>query len=251
MDGAPKGPDLQGVPARFGPFRLTDECRAVASAWTFDDLAPAKARSLRVFRHEIVERVLARAHPITPIVWFGPVAVWAALRAAEDGLALVEIVALFAAGWLLWSFLEYWLHRLVFHRAPTDVQGRVRSFLVHGYHHKYPNDRLRLVAPPMMSWPLGVVVAALCRLALGELRWAPVFAGVALGYVAYDWIHYYAHHFRPRGAIGRFLRAYHLRHHHEHAASRFGVSSPLWDLVFGTYAPPDRRALGRRSASRP
>jgi sterol desaturase/sphingolipid hydroxylase (fatty acid hydroxylase superfamily) len=48
---------------------------------------------------------------------------------------------------------------------------------------------------------------------------------------------------------GYALRAYHQRHHHEHAQSRFGVSSPLWDLVFGTYAPPDRRAVPRRDAS--
>jgi sterol desaturase/sphingolipid hydroxylase (fatty acid hydroxylase superfamily) len=226
---------------RFGPFRLTDECHAIASRWTFDDLEPAKERSLRVFQSGFVERVLARAHPITPIVWFGPVAVWAFWRAlVRDGRGVLATLGLFAAGWLLWTFMEYWLHRALFHFTPKTSEERVKSFMLHGYHHKYPNDRLRLVAPPMMSWPLAIVVSSLSRLALGDV-WPVFFAGIAMGYVAYDWIHYYTHHFRPTNPVGRWLRAYHMRHHHEHASSRYGVSSPLWDLVFGTYAPSDRR----------
>ncbi len=37
----------------------------------------------------------------------------------------------------------------------------------------------------------------------------------------------------PTG-LGRFLRQYHLAHHYAVPDRHFGVSSPLWDLVFRT-----------------
>jgi hypothetical protein len=47
-------------------------------------------------------------------------------------------------------------------------------------------------------------------------------------------IHYYTHHGRPRSRWGKYLRAYHLSHHHRHQHRLFGVSQPLWDLIFRT-----------------
>jgi len=111
---------------------------------------------------------------------------------------------------------------------------------VHGYHHIYPNDKMRLVAPPLMSWPVGAVLALITHWALGPGLWMPAYAGVTIGYLAYDYTHYYSHHFRPRGGPGKWLRSYHMLHHHDDRSSRFGVSSPLWDLVFNTYAPVRR-----------
>ncbi len=55
------------------------------------------------------------------------------------------------------------------------------------------------------------------------------------GYLAYDWTHYYTHHFRPRRGLGKWLRTYHLRHHYHDPNAYFGISSPLWDLLFGTF----------------
>ena len=65
-----------------------------------------------------------------------------------------------------------------------------------------------------------------------------LFAGTAAGYVSYDLIHYYTHHFKPHNRLGRWLRAYHLQHHHGHEHKRYGVSSPLWDFVFATFLAP-------------
>jgi sterol desaturase/sphingolipid hydroxylase (fatty acid hydroxylase superfamily) len=88
-----------------------------------------------------------------------------------------------------------------------------------------------------MSWTVGPALFGVEWLICGyDVVW-PVFAGTALGYLAYDYIHFYTHHARPRHAVGRWLRRYHLLHHHDQEEARFGVSSPLWDLVFGTYRP--------------
>ena len=106
--------------------------------------------------------------------------------------------------------------------------------MAHGYHHEFPRDPYRLVAPPFMSWPLALVIGTGYALGFGAL-WTPLFAGTVAGYLAYDWIHYYAHHARPKTRIGRFMQRYHLQHHYRDHDAHFGISCPLWDLVFGTY----------------
>jgi hypothetical protein len=233
------------------PFlRYTQDClNAAQGQWPAsgimhgDEQAPRRdrPRSIRVFENDFIEKVFARAHPITPILWFGPFigyGLWDGARRA----GLLAAVGLFAAGWLIWTLMEYLLHRFVFHMKADTPEQRFRSFMVHGYHHEFPNDKLRLVAPPLMSWTLAVPTLLAYHFLFGGSMWA-IFAGTAAGYVAYDWIHYYTHHFRPGNPVGKWLKSYHLLHHFDehHGRRRYGVSSPLWDLILGTYSPVRRR----------
>jgi sterol desaturase/sphingolipid hydroxylase (fatty acid hydroxylase superfamily) len=55
-----------------------------------------------------------------------------------------------------------------------------------------------------------------------------------VGYLCYDYIHFATHHFRPRTRVGKFLKQHHMLHHFAEHGSRWGVSSPMWDYVFGT-----------------
>jgi sterol desaturase/sphingolipid hydroxylase (fatty acid hydroxylase superfamily) len=139
------------------------------------------------------------------------------------------------------SLIEYVLHRWVFHQVPEDHEDQMTHFIMHGYHHDFPNDRLRLVLPLAFILPLAAVFMGLSWLIVRE-DWLQLFAGIATGYMAYDWIHYYTHHFRPRRGIGKWLMQYHLLHHHDSPNHRFGITSPLWDFVFRTYLPLDARA---------
>jgi sterol desaturase/sphingolipid hydroxylase (fatty acid hydroxylase superfamily) len=50
-------------------------------------------------------------------------------------------------------------------------------------------------------------------------------------------LHYRAHHRRARLRLFRYLRKYHLLHHYKTPELRFGVSSPLFDIIFGTFQP--------------
>src|SRR5262245_20499172 len=112
-----------------------------------------RPRFIRIFQNGFVERVFARAHPITPIVWFGPFMAYG----IYDGLSRAGALATlgyFALGWLIWTLMEYLLHRFLFHMSAHTPEEKFRSFMVHGYHHEFPKDKLRLVAPPLMSWPL-------------------------------------------------------------------------------------------------
>jgi sterol desaturase/sphingolipid hydroxylase (fatty acid hydroxylase superfamily) len=205
--------------------------------------------ALRIFDHRALELV-ARAHPLTPIVWTAPIIVLGVARTART-LGPWHAVGIVLAGWLLWTLIEYLLHRFLFHMSASDEPGRLRSFLLHGYHHEFPGDRSRLVAPVMMAWPLAAMVFAVFVLVFGWTLAVGLFAGTMAGYVAYDWTHYYTHHFKPRNPVGRWLQRYHLMHHFDDPAAehRFGVSSPLWDLVFGTYRSPATRLRGSASSA--
>ncbi len=74
-------------------------------------------------------------------------------------------------------------------------------------------------------------------LALGLGSAFPTMGGLLIGYILYDMTHYYTHHAKPRTRWGKFLRAYHLAHHHKHWEAMFGVSNPFWDIVFRTGRP--------------
>ena len=147
-------------------------------------------------------------------------------------------IGLFAAGVLGFTLLEYLLHRFAFHWDPgNDPKARVRLFLMHGLHHEFPNDRLRLVAPPLMSWPIGVVLFTVDWLLLPHTQAFILFGGTCAGYLFYDWTHYYTHHFRnPKTRVGKLLRRAHAVHHFKLFNLNMGISSPLWDWAFGTFA---------------
>lgn len=210
--------------------------------------------SIQIFKNKFIENVFGKAHWITPIIWFGPLIAYGLYRGiSSPRLGALWTVPLFLAGWLMWTLLEYVLHRFLFHMDASKPERKIRVFMMHGYHHEFPDDRMRLVAPPAMSWGPAIIISTLYYFVFGSTFCWPILAGSATGYVAYDWIHYYTHHGRPKGGIGKWLRRYHMLHHYEHGANtRYGVSSPLWDYVFGTYKEPltaSQRAQARNNAA--
>jgi sterol desaturase/sphingolipid hydroxylase (fatty acid hydroxylase superfamily) len=222
-------------------IRYTRECLdAVNGHWVTGRPASrgrARARTIRVFQNPLLE-ITSRAHPITPGVWFGPFIAYAWVT-APGAVGWAATAGLFAAGMLGFSLFEYGLHRFVFHGlmrlAERDPRYRFAAFMAHGYHHEFPDDPSRLVMPPMISWPLAALFALVYASLLGARLSVPLLGGTMAGYLGYDWIHYYTHHFRPRTRLGKWMRAYHLRHHYQDPNAFFGISSPLWDVVFGTF----------------
>ncbi|RYZ62709.1 MAG: hypothetical protein EOP08_11920 [Proteobacteria bacterium] len=189
---------------------------------------------LQVFQNRFIEKWFAQAHPITPGIWFGGIVIYGlyAGLVRHGWLAL----PLFLAGVLFISLVEYGLHRWLFHFTAHTKEERLRLFLLHGYHHDFPNDPMRLVLPPIAIWPVAAIFITVYWFAFGSYFW-PIAGGSALGYIAYDWVHYYTHHFMPKSRAGKFIKRYHMLHHHDSPGQRYGITSPLWDLVFGTYLP--------------
>jgi sterol desaturase/sphingolipid hydroxylase (fatty acid hydroxylase superfamily) len=176
---------------------------------------------------------LSRVHPTVPIAIFGP-AILALLGWSLASRSVIATFALAIGGYALWTLFEYWLHRIVFHFEPEQGLGARMHWIIHGVHHDHPNDPLRLVMPPAVSVPLAALVFALLYLIFGAGYAPGLGAGFFTGYLAYDMTHYYLHHFRPRGRIGRMLRERHMRHHFQDDTKGFGISAPYWDEVFRT-----------------
>ncbi|HVQ59846.1 MAG TPA: sterol desaturase family protein [Solirubrobacterales bacterium] len=186
-----------------------------------------------LFKSEFLN-FFSRVHPAVPAVIFVPVVVameW--LGVDRAGYGAWQLVLLTLAGVGVWTLTEYWLHRLVFHWEPDNNFGRRMHFIIHGIHHDHPNDKMRLVMPPSVSIPLSALFFAAFWLLLGDAAF-PLFAGFIGGYLAYDYTHYYVHHFVPKSAFGKRLREHHMRHHFQDHRYGYGVSSPLWDVFFRT-----------------
>ena len=203
----------------------------------------------RMFESDLIER-FSRIHPVTPFVAWIPIMGFMLFRSIHRHvLGAGETIGLFVAGVLIWSLAEYLLHRYVFHWANDSAFGRRVHFLLHGVHHDYPNDKDRLVMPLGASLPLGVLFYALYYFTVGPVLGEAMYAGMALGYMAYDGTHYAVHHFKQRTRLGRFIRRHHMLHHHADHSGGFGVSSPLWDLIFRTMPAPKRRDVADQAGA--
>lgn len=192
-----------------------------------------KNESVRMFESSFME-FLSHVHPVTPLVLYSPVIGYMMfISFAHRKLSFLAVTGLFIAGILIWTLLEYVIHRYFFHYEPKSRWGRQFHFMVHGVHHDYPQDSTRLVMPPGLSVPLAILFYFLFAVIFGRFA-PPIFAGLVFGYICYDSIHYATHHFAMKRGIGLWLKQYHLRHHYKDDHAGYGVSSPLWDYVFRT-----------------
>ena len=189
--------------------------------------------TVRMFESNFME-FFSRVHPVIPLALYLPVVgymLYVSLWRRQ--LSFVAVAALFLLGILLWTLIEYLIHRYIFHYEPKTRWGKQLHFVIHGVHHDYPNDARRLVMPPVISVPLAFLFFGLFFLIFGSLAPA-VFAGLVFGYLCYDMLHYATHHLAMKSGVWLWLKQYHLRHHFKDDHVGYGISSPLWDYVFRT-----------------
>ncbi len=197
---------------------------------------------IRLFKSDFLE-FFTHISPVTVTIIWLPFAGYMLISEIVAGSArrasLGYIPAAFLIGLFLWTLAEYNLHRFVFHFPPRNPTQERIVYLFHGIHHHQPQCKTRLVMPPVVSIPLAAVFYGLFTLVLGGLlhqpQWVrPMVSGFTLGYLAYDLIHYATPHFPMRSRVAKYLTRYHMQHHYKTPDRRFGVSSPLWDIVYGT-----------------
>jgi sterol desaturase/sphingolipid hydroxylase (fatty acid hydroxylase superfamily) len=196
--------------------------------------------SPQLFENRVLDK-LSRVYWPTPLFVYVPViaGLLASCCGSYDPWSTFWLAAL---GYFIWTLIEYFGHRYLFHTLFPGRFGARIHFLIHGVHHEHPNDPLRLVMPVLLSGPIMLVAFGVTRLIFGFPLGYPVLAGFIAGYVAYDMVHYYVHHGSPKGWAGRTLRRLHMLHHFRDPGLGFGVSAPWWDYVFGTAHAPGRKA---------
>ena len=68
---------------------------------------------------------------------------------------------------------------------------------------------------------------------LGIPNWVPsIFAGFITGYIIFDMTHYATHHTPMKKGYFRTVRQHHMHHHFQTPNQLFGVTGPMWYIVY-------------------
>jgi sterol desaturase/sphingolipid hydroxylase (fatty acid hydroxylase superfamily) len=148
-----------------------------------------------------------------------------------------------ALGVLTWTFLEYVIHRWAGH----DRRFKKTPFgIEHIRHHvegNYFAPTYKKVLAAMITTPVfGVPAVLVAGWAHGTLY----VIGLMSFYTLYEVLHRREHTHAGFGWYGRFVRRHHFHHHFVDGRKNHGVTSPLWDLVFGTYQHPSEIRVPRK-----
>jgi sterol desaturase/sphingolipid hydroxylase (fatty acid hydroxylase superfamily) len=187
----------------------------------------------QLFRNAYLE-MLTKTHPL--VIWgiYIPVIGYMLYHsAAVLEYTIAFILLIFLTGMFFWTFFEYLMHRFAFHWVADSERARKFVYIMHGNHHEYPRDKERLFMPPVPSIILASVIFALQYLLLGKLAFM-FFPGFILGYLMYGSMHYAIHAWNPPFKWMKPLWRNHHLHHYKNDDRGFGVSTTLWDRVFGT-----------------
>jgi 4-hydroxysphinganine ceramide fatty acyl 2-hydroxylase len=189
--------------------------------------------TVKLFSNKILER-LSRTNFLFPVIVYTFLSVFFLVLASFDThIYFPRAWWLFPAGWILFTLVEYLIHRFLFHFHATTEKELDLQYKIHGVHHEFPRDKDRLVMPPVVSIILTVGFYFLFKWLMQE-NGKLFFSGFIGGYAAYLIIHYAVHVLKPPKNFLRFLWKHHSLHHYDSVHSAFSVSMPLWDYLFNT-----------------
>jgi sterol desaturase/sphingolipid hydroxylase (fatty acid hydroxylase superfamily) len=152
---------------------------------------------------------------MTALIYFGEMLVASLIAIVLLAISPFRVssgAALFAAGVITWTLAEYVVHRFVLHGFVTTK---------HGLHHANPDEAVLNI-----FWQIWACFALIFLIAGGAFL-----AGALVAYAWYLFVHHCAHH---RHEHSRLPLLKHHRSHHKFATRNYGVSTTLWDHVFGT-----------------
>jgi sterol desaturase/sphingolipid hydroxylase (fatty acid hydroxylase superfamily) len=198
-----------------------------------ETILPKNKGTKKLFANPVLER-LSRTHISVPIsvflIYAGVLLYWSISHTA---LSAAVSTAMFFFGMISFTWIEYMMHRFVFHMKTYSEVRKKLQYTIHGVHHEFPKDKERLAMPPLLSISIATVLLLLFRLALGDMVFS-FLPGFLVGYAYYLSVHYIVHVYQPPKNIFRALWINHAVHHYKHGEYVFGVSSPLWDYIYGT-----------------
>jgi sterol desaturase/sphingolipid hydroxylase (fatty acid hydroxylase superfamily) len=187
----------------------------------------------RLFKSDYLE-MLTKTHPL--VIWgmYLPVISYMLYYSNRHfDFSYGRVALVFLGGIIFWSFFEYIAHRFIFHWVSENQRIQKLAYTLHGNHHHYPRDKERLFMPPVPSIIIASAIFALMYLPLGQYTFM-FFPGFIFGYLIYGSMHYAIHAWNPPFKWMKGLWRNHHLHHYKNEHNGFGVSSTLWDHVFGT-----------------
>jgi sterol desaturase/sphingolipid hydroxylase (fatty acid hydroxylase superfamily) len=192
----------------------------------------------QLFRNPALE-FFTKGHPL--IIWGMYIPVIACLfyfGHQSSSISPLYMAISFFTGMFFWTFFEYVMHRFVFHYMAENETAVKIVYVIHGNHHEYPRDKERLFMPPLPSLILSTAIFSLMYVLGSFIALEPhvffFFPGFVFGYLLYGSMHYAIHAWKPPFKWMKALWRNHHLHHYKNEEFGFGVSTTLWDHVFGT-----------------
>lgn len=194
---------------------------------------PQHKGSKQLFNNPVLEK-FSRTHIAIPIsIFFVYATALLYWNVTHTELNLLTSLISFSVGLLAFTWVEYMVHRYLFHMGTYTTFRAKLQYTVHGIHHDYPKDKERLAMPPLLSISIATLLLFLFRLVLGDLVFS-FLPGFLVGYSLYLVVHYMVHAYPPPKNFLKHLWINHSIHHYKDSEGIYGVSSPLWDYIYGT-----------------
>jgi len=137
-------------------------------------------------------------------------------------------IALFVVGVIFFTFLEYAVHAWLFHENHP-----LRVFIEgHAHHHQNPFSYDAM--PFFMSAVIASIFAWLLHFIMPLGDAFAFVGGMALGYFNYGIMHHIMHRREFASKYWRYMQEFHFVHHKKPKLNH-GITTDIWDRVFGTY----------------
>jgi sterol desaturase/sphingolipid hydroxylase (fatty acid hydroxylase superfamily) len=198
-----------------------------------ETISPKHKGTKQLFKNPVLEK-LSRTHIAIPLVIFfiysSTLLYWSIIHTT---LSVWATVGMFFVGAIAFTWVEYIVHRYVFHMKTYTKLREKMQYTMHGVHHEFPKDKDRLAMPPLLSVTISTILLLLFKLVLGDFVFS-FLPGFLVAYAAYLSVHYMVHAYPPPRNFFKVLWVNHGIHHYKNGEVIFGVSSPLWDYIYGT-----------------
>ena len=111
-------------------------------------ILPKNKGTQKLFQNPILEK-LTRTHIAVPLTIFtvfsAALLVWSVTHTT---LSASTTIGLFLLGVIAFTWVEYMVHRHVFHMKTYSALREKLQYTMHGVHHEFPKDKDRLAMPP-------------------------------------------------------------------------------------------------------
>ena len=194
-----------------------------------------KDEGARIFKNPFLEALTKTSPRITIVYYTSVTALLLIIGARWFSVPGIRIPFVFIGGILFWTLFEYFMHRYIFHINEYFRKAKRFQYIIHGVHHANPKDEERVFMPPVPGALITLILLGINFLIMGSYAFYFT-AGMIIGYMCYAYIHFSVHN-KPPNPRFRKLWQHHAMHHYRYQDKAFGVSSPLWDIVFGTMPP--------------
>jgi sterol desaturase/sphingolipid hydroxylase (fatty acid hydroxylase superfamily) len=200
-----------------------------------NEVKPQNVGTKQLFKNPILEK-LSRTHIAVPLTILSLYSAALLYWSVENtSLSVSASVGMFIAGVFFFTWVEYNMHRYIFHMGTYTKVREKFQYTIHGVHHEYPKDKTRLAMPPLLSITLATILLLIFKVIMADYVFA-FLPGFLMGYAVYLGMHYMVHAYQPPKNFFKYIWINHSVHHYKNGELVFGVTSPMWDYIYGTMA---------------